>query len=830
MAGPEKPVDWSFDDPAPLAYPELFLRLTGNRPFPYQTRLAEGPWPEVLDVPTGLGKTAAVVGAWLYKRLIADSSTGRRLVYCLPMRTLVRQTCDVAQSLCSAGAPFFEERGLLVPTVHMMLGGFVDEAWEANPERPAILVGTQDMLLSRALARGYAMSRYKWPIHFGLLHNDCFWVFDETQLMGVAVETSAQLEAFRRRLGSFEAAHTLWASATLVRAQLSTVDHPEPDVGFATVALGGPDRDSPIVRARTSAKKAITRAGRRLEKKNEKEYVAAVADLAAQAHRTRGGLTLVIVNRVNRAQEVYRAIATQRLEPRALLHSRFRQADREAHERLLKADGDRIVIATQAVEAGVDVSARTLLTELAPWPSMVQRFGRCNRYGEQDDARVLWLDLDYDDDTALATPYEPADLAVARRLVSQLADVSPASIRTVDYTPPTVVRPVLRHRDVVDLFDTTPDLLGNDVDVARFVRDGTDSDVQVFFRALEGEPAADLAPHRDELVRVSIAAAKSFFDALRKKRKGLGTSDRDRVRRLNLTPWVRQPLAPMGKAKSWVRADRVCPGQVVLLDAPAGGYDAELGWTGEIEPGTPVAVQPHSGLSRNVESMDADARTYVNRWVGLRDHLTHAGDHATRIVASIKLAQPWADAVVTAARWHDVGKAHAQFQQRLLRPLKDGEGPEGDGPWAKSDHQRRPPRELRPHFRHELASALAWLQTAPEDHEVPNLVAYLVAAHHGKVRLSIRSVPGERRPEFDVPFARGVWHGDVLPSVELPGGSSTPELALDLSVMRLGEGSWLERMLGLRNDSRIGPFRLAYLETLVRIADWRASEEERTDV
>jgi CRISPR-associated endonuclease/helicase Cas3 len=45
--------------------------------------------------------------------------------------------------------------------------------------------------------------------------------------------------------------------------------------------------------------------------------------------------------------------------------------------------------------------------------------------------------------------------------------------------------------------------------------------------------------------------------------------------------------------------------------------------------------------------------------------------------------------------------------------------------------------------------------------------------------------------------------------------------------MQLGEGSWLERTLRLRDDPALGPFRLAYLETLVRVADWRASEEER---
>ncbi|MYH07338.1 MAG: hypothetical protein F4146_02010, partial [Rhodothermaceae bacterium] len=58
-----------------------------------------------------------------------------------------------------------------------------------------------------------------------------------------------------------------------------------------------------------------------------------------------------------------------------------------------------------------------------------------------------------------------------------------------------------------------------------------------------------------------------------------------------------------------------------------------------------------------------------------------------------------------------------------------------------------------------------------------------------------------------------------------PGGSLT------LSVMELGHNelskeSWTERTRDLLQ--RFGPFRLAYLEALLRIADWRASSKEET--
>lgn len=36
--------------------------------FDYQRKIGEEPWPNLLDVPTGMGKTAAVTLAWLWKR------------------------------------------------------------------------------------------------------------------------------------------------------------------------------------------------------------------------------------------------------------------------------------------------------------------------------------------------------------------------------------------------------------------------------------------------------------------------------------------------------------------------------------------------------------------------------------------------------------------------------------------------------------------------------------------------------------------------------------------------------------------------------------------
>ena len=137
------------------------------------------------------------------------------------MRTLVEQTQAAAQAWLRNLGQDTDVR------VHVLMGGEEAEDWDISPERDAILIGTQDMLLSRALNRGYGMSRYHWPMHFGLLNNDCLWVLDEIQLMGSGLATSTQLQTFRDKLGA-------WGTAD------DPLNHL--DVRYASAGLAGDSR------------------------------------------------------------------------------------------------------------------------------------------------------------------------------------------------------------------------------------------------------------------------------------------------------------------------------------------------------------------------------------------------------------------------------------------------------------------------------------------------------------------------------------------------------------------------------------------------------------
>ena len=802
-------------------------------PFAYQQALAERTWPDALIAPTGLGKTAAVVLGWTWKLVATQSRPPRRLVYCLPMRTLVDQTeRNVREWLRRLGEadPRWKSRLPDSETgVHVLMGGSDEPPWFEKPEHPAILIGTQDMLLSRALMRGYAMSRFRWPVDFALLHNDAQWVFDEVQLMGSGLATSTQLEGFRRTMGTEITSRSLWVSATLHPDWLGTVDFQQ-SRAIWRVPEDSDDGQSPHIRKLLDAPKPIQQASiapLSAKKADQDAYAMALAEELLHLHQE-SRTTLVVLNTVARAQAVHNALRGKDIPPArlALIHSRFRPKDRHRQMDKLPNPGeakDLIVIATQAIEAGVDLSAAVLLTELAPASSLVQRFGRVNRYGELNHCgggTIHWIDLVGGDlDDSLAAPYEIDELRIGRERIATLTDARPSNL-----APPAsddcAHRVVIRSRDMLDLYDTDSDLTGFDVDVAPYIRDAKDTDIRVFWRdfdasaGLEDQPG----PVRDELCAVPIGQARNWLENVRK-------SEGRRVFRLD--PQARAKVK--GKIPVWTDfREAPWPGLVLLVHANAGGYARETGFDKTIR----ALVEPveiGEELPAADESNDADSDSEKGVFVGLTGHLDHVGFEAGHLCDDLGVCGAARAAILRAAYWHDLGKAHPEFQARMM--AKDPPDPRPDGLFAKAPKYDR--TKGRAYFRHELASALAFLAQA-DWVRGSDLVAYLIAAHHGKVRLNLRPLPAESPAtgEDSPRFARGVWEGDEVPAIDLGGEETWAGGPLALSVMELGEhpetgASWTERTRHLL--SQFGPFRLAWLEALVRIADWRASAKEEQE-
>lgn len=96
------------------------------------------------------------------------------------------------------------------------------------------------------------------------------------------------------------------------------------------------------------------------------------------------------------------------------LNSRYRPFDREIlielADRLSTSDDRFILVSTQAIEAGVDLSFETVFRDIAPLDSIVQAAGRCNRsyeWGTNGGQVIVWMLADPDAETPEDPSSEP---------------------------------------------------------------------------------------------------------------------------------------------------------------------------------------------------------------------------------------------------------------------------------------------------------------------------------------------------------------------------------------------------------------------------------------
>lgn len=771
-----------------MTYQEFFAVATGWRPFDFQKRFRQTAGTRIiLKAPTGLGKTETVLVAWLHGRTTDPATIPRRLVWCLPGRALTEQVAQVAEERIQR----LTDAGLMKQVkVYRLMGGSEDNDAKLRPDEDAILVGTQDILLSRALNRGYARNPFRWPIDFALLNNDCFWVMDEVQLLGDGLATSTQLAAFREKFEVFGVAPSCWISATLDPTWMETVDFARGPANL--IGLDVEDFKNGIVKMRWKAEKLVERApvSCRLPQ--------GVAEFVMAKHAA-GTLTLIIANTVPRALEIRVALEKKTNADVRLLHSRFRAADRKQHvEATLSKvpDAGRIVVATQVIEAGIDIDATLMVSDLAPYASMVQRFGRVNRKGERAGSRIYWVDrplvakqkalADAADlgEKALekvCEPYDPAEMAVAAGMLAGMTSAAPVDLPPLVSSPPPW-KHVLRRADLLDLFDTSADLGGNEIDISRFVRTDPERDVYVFWRDWEGKKPLDKMPEIDdgELCPAPIG---------------------------DVSPKIAWAWNTVKGA--WVRPETIYPGMTLLLHVSEGKYAPGYGW----RPESKETVVPLVLSGPEIERNDEDRKSYVKYRQALEAHTEQVCEEMHRLIQALPGLglEPHHCALAAAARFHDWGKAHRVMQKTLHG---------GDPPYrellAKSPGHGK---HSMPFFRHELASALAMIGAGESD-----LAAYMVAAHHGRIRVVVRSMDGERTAGRE--RVRGIENGDRLLACSLGGGVEQTETAVWLESAKLGHaqdcsGSWTDRVLRLRDE--LGPFRLAYLEMLLRIADETAS-------
>ena len=429
----------NFDDFFRALWPE-------KSPFPWQTALArwieeKGRWPETISVPTSAGKTA-VIDIAIYALACGWTAAATRIFFVVDRRLVVDEARDRADAIREAiekNADLEPIRGALRERcssdqflhVSTMRGGMpLETAWAKSPIQPTVCLTTVDQLGSRLLFRGYGVSPKMAPIHAGLAATDSLIILDEAHLSEPFRQTLTHLKNYRSEQWCAEMVgkglQVASMSATLHSGTQSDATHFE----FRESYL--PDEiPSEVLRQRLTAPKltiliTVGDASDSLWKrppqsnkselyrwrKQEPQRLAALESKCAELARET--LTFadspkvigVILNRVNSARSVFRKIRKWNADNGdavdvILLTGRSRPIERDdlvaKYWKRIRAGRTRdasnrpvFVVATQCIEAGVNLDFDALITELASLDALRQRFGRLDRLGDFQHARA-WI-------------------------------------------------------------------------------------------------------------------------------------------------------------------------------------------------------------------------------------------------------------------------------------------------------------------------------------------------------------------------------------------------------------------------------------------------------
>ena len=845
------------------SFSSTFEHLTGHLPFPWQRTLFErflaGEIPDSCDLPTGLGKTS-VIPIWLIALAERPDRLPRRLVYVVNRRTVVDQTTDEVEGIrrrlqddtrhdlddlkqklaaLSGGANFQTEKGQPLLAISTLRGQYADNReWSADPSCPAVVVGTVDMIGSRLLFSGYGAGFKTKPLYAGLIGQHALLVHDEAHLepafQKLIEEVGAEQQNEPAPLGEQFRLRVMELSAT-------------PRGEGNTLRLGDADRADATVGKRINAKKQL----HLILDADGRKLADDIAHLAIKRFGGSGRAILIFARKVEDVDKIAKKLPReQTIQLTGTLRGleRDQLVDHLIFRRFLPhakpAEPTVYLVCTSAGEVGVNISADHMICDLSTFDSMTQRLGRVNRFGTRDDTEVhIFSPATFDEKDDL-----DSRLSKTRALFQQLnGDGSPAAIsrlklseRLEAFAPQPAILPV---SDI--LFDawamtSIREPLPGRPKVEPYLhglRDQDPPETRVAWREEVGVIAGDLLETykpTDLLDDYPLKPHELLRDRANRVFKHLAELA---IKQANEPVWVVgddgnvQP--PLKLFQLVERGVKVVENQTVLLRPQTGGLrdgmldslsdtandvadeklvDAKDNrrrarvWSDDPEfdaKTSGMRLIRRIELAPDAQNEDAEGRSW--HWferpaggdsdgsrsapepVRWDDHTNDVVRNTNAFIKSLPLPPQFAQAVVLAAKFHDLGKKRESWQRGIGNPDPTD--------WHAKSGKHWKPRDLTA-YRHEFGSLLdlpahAEFVALAEQFELCDLIPHLVAAHHGY-----------GRPYFPEECT-----------------ADSPEHSTE-------EAADMARQVSqrfARLQKKYGRWGLAYLESLLRAADYHAS-------
>jgi CRISPR-associated endonuclease/helicase Cas3 len=856
----------------------LFRTLTDRAPFPWQMalyeRFTEGVVPHAADIPTGLGKTSVVV-IWLIALITHPEKMPRRLVYVVNRRTVVDQTTVEVERLrerLHGATELSEELKLLRKrcglefqsplAISTLRGQFADNReWCADPSRPAVIIGTVDMIGSGLLFSRYTAGFKARPLQAGFLGQDALVVHDEAHLEPAFQKLLENIVAEQLRCREGSPLRVIQLSATTRGAE-------------STFTLTPKDEQDERVKKRLRASKRLV-----IHPIDDEKHLADNLLSLALARRNSGRAVLIFCCSVDVVLRVAEGLEKQKLAKETLTGTkRGRERDELVKQKNFlrflppssrpentpkPTEGTVYLVATSAGEVGVNISADDLICDLSTWESMAQRFGRVNRFGETTESTIEVVHpINFKTDDPREGTRETARARTLELLKQLEGDVSPEALRKK-----------LDSKAREEAFSPLPEMLpANNVPVSDILFDAWS--LTTIRGALPGRPpvaeylhgiAAWQPPEtwvawRDEVDLIKddlllryepeelledypLKPHELLRDVTDRKGSGVLAQLQKLAARYPKAPvWILDPrdqLRVMTLEGMVARGPELLYDATVILPPSVGGLtkegmlngnakpedcpklDVADEWFDEQDRKRRVRLWDHDAkleeakgmrlvrapldIDPTAEERDEDAEASRRFWywftrprsadddlsktstepVPLQRHTDDVVANAQRIAKALNLPTNIQEAVVLAAKLHDLGKRRVVWQRSIGNPRPSD--------WHAKSGRLWKPCDICPDYRHEFGSlrdVIAEDEFRKLEPDEQDLVLHLIAAHHGRAR-----------PHFPLEEAHD-REGD-------PAQSEAIAIEVPRRFARL--------------QRRFGRWGLAYLESMLRAADYAAS-------
>jgi CRISPR-associated endonuclease/helicase Cas3 len=378
----------------------------------------------ILQAPTGAGKTRAALFPFLAAWRDADVATlPRQCIYCVPMRVLANQFEAEYRQIVE---DYARRYGLQhIRGVRIQTGARPDDRkFESD-----LVFTTVDQFLSSFLTIPYSLSNRQANLNAGALIGS-YLVFDEFHLFPVDETGNGALAT---------TLHALKMLKGITPFVLMTATFSETMLLQLCEELDA----VPVTLIQDEVNAIPSQQGKqRLYRYTAQELTpSAVASDFVQRQRQRA---IVVCNTVKRARELAAALRTDPTLASVhieLLHSQFYARDRTTKEVEIRREfgedrsqrvwGPAILVATQVIEVGLNITCDVLHTELAPASAIIQRAGRCARFSDESGT-VLVYDVPLNEQSMRDwAPYIDSPLKERSQANDQTADQSELCERTL---------------------------------------------------------------------------------------------------------------------------------------------------------------------------------------------------------------------------------------------------------------------------------------------------------------------------------------------------------------------------------------------------------------